>query len=74
MSRIDVLTQLRGRLVVSCQANPGSPLRDSDTICRLALAAEQGGAAGLRIQGLADVRAVRAVTRCPLIGLTVLAS
>lgn len=65
-----VLDRLAGRLVVSCQANPGSPLRDPQTIARLALAAVQGGAAGLRIQGFEDVRAVRAVTDLPIIGLT----
>lgn len=66
----DVLARLRGRLVVSCQADAGSPLRDPGVIARLAQAAEQGGAAGLRIQGFADVEAVRAVTALPLIGLT----
>ncbi|WP_051935362.1 N-acetylmannosamine-6-phosphate 2-epimerase [Deinococcus sp. YIM 77859] len=69
-SAAEVLKRLRGRLVVSCQANPESPLRDSYIISRLALAAEQGGAAGLRIQGFEDVQAVRAVTRLPIIGLT----
>jgi len=64
------LDQLSGRLVVSCQANPGSPLRDPQTIARLALAAVQGGAAGLRIQGFEDVQAVRAVSDLPIIGLT----
>lgn len=65
-----VLDALRGRLVVSCQANPDSPLRDPYIIGRLALAAERGGAAGLRIQGFEDVAAVRAVTNLPIIGLT----
>lgn len=65
-----VLEKLKGRLIVSCQADPGSPLRDSYIVSRLALAAEYGGAAGLRIQGLADVTAVREVSSLPLIGLT----
>ena len=65
-----LLNQLRGGLIVSCQANPDSPLRDSYIISRLALAAEQGGAVGLRIQSFKDVVAVRAVTSLPIIGLT----
>ena len=65
-----VLERLRGQLVVSCQANPDSPLRDSFIISRLALAAVKGGAGGLRIQGFDDVQAVRAVTDLPIIGLT----
>ncbi len=65
-----VLDDLAGGLIVSCQANPDSPLRDPYIISRLALAAEQGGAVGLRIQGFEDVAAVRAVTTLPIIGLT----
>ncbi|TDE85263.1 N-acetylmannosamine-6-phosphate 2-epimerase [Deinococcus sp. S9] len=70
MAEASVLERLRGHLVVSCQANPESPLRDPYIISRLALAAERGGAAGLRIQGFEDVRAVRALTKLPIIGLT----
>lgn len=70
VAALRVLEQLRGGLVVSCQANPDSPLRDSYIISRLALAAEKGGARGLRIQGFEDVKAVRAVSRLPIIGLT----
>ncbi|QFP76682.1 N-acetylmannosamine-6-phosphate 2-epimerase [Deinococcus sp. AJ005] len=62
--------QLKGGLIVSCQANPDSPLRDSYIIGQLALAAERGGAVGLRIQGFEDMAAVRAVTNLPIIGLT----
>lgn len=65
-----LLAALRGRLVVSCQAAPGSPLRRPDIMAAMALAAEQGGAAAIRLQGFADARAIRAVTALPLIGLT----
>ncbi|BAJ26855.1 MULTISPECIES: N-acetylmannosamine-6-phosphate 2-epimerase [Kitasatospora] len=64
-----VLERLRGRLVVSCQAYPGEPLRDPDAMRRMALAALEGGAAGIRAQGLADLRAIRAAADVPLIGL-----
>ncbi|CAM3710880.1 N-acetylmannosamine-6-phosphate 2-epimerase [Deinococcus saxicola] len=70
MPERSLLDQLDGGLIVSCQANPDSPLRDPYIIGRLALAAERGGAVGLRIQGLEDVAAVRAVTALPIIGLT----
>ncbi len=65
-----LLESLRGSLVVSCQANPDSPLRDPYIISRMGLAAVKGGAAALRIQGFEDVEAVRAVTDLPIIGLT----
>lgn len=64
-----LLERLRGGLVVSCQAYPGEPMRDPGTMARVALAVAAGGAAGIRAQGLADLRAIRAVLGLPLIGL-----
>ncbi|MGW2153264.1 N-acetylmannosamine-6-phosphate 2-epimerase [Nonomuraea sp. NPDC001699] len=66
---MDVVTAIEGGLVVSCQAPEGHPLRDPRTIALLARCAELGGAAGLRVNGAEDVRAVKAVTHLPLIGL-----
>ncbi|MFI1093257.1 N-acetylmannosamine-6-phosphate 2-epimerase [Streptomyces sp. NPDC020917] len=65
----EALERLRGRLVVSCQAYPGEPLRDPDAMRRMALAVIEGGAAGIRAQGIADLEAIRAATDLPLIGL-----
>ena len=64
-----VLARLRGGLVVSCQAGPDSPLRDSAIMLAMARAAERGGAAGLRLEGLGDVAAIRPHTTLPIIGL-----
>ncbi|MEU4382660.1 N-acetylmannosamine-6-phosphate 2-epimerase [Micromonospora echinofusca] len=64
-----LVAQLRHRLVVSCQAYPGEPMRDPDTMRRVALAAADGGAAGIRAQGLADIAAIRDAVDLPLIGL-----
>lgn len=64
-----MLDSLRGKLIVSCQAYPGEPLRDPDTMRRMALAVIDGGAAAIRAQGLDDLLAIRAATDLPLIGL-----
>ena len=65
-----LLGALRGHLVVSCQADVGSPLRQPVIMAAMAQAAELGGAGAIRVQGTVDVAAVRAVTSLPLIGLT----
>ena len=65
----DPVLELAGGLIVSCQAPPGSPLRDPEMTARIALAAVLGGAAGLRINGPEDVGAVRAVTKVPIVAL-----
>ncbi len=64
-----VLDRLKGKLVVSCQPVVGGPLDRTDIVVAFALAAVAGGAAGLRIEGVDRVRAVRAATPLPVIGL-----
>lgn len=64
-----VLDRLKGGLVVSCQAYPGEPLRDPDVMSRMAEAVVQGGAVGVRAQGLADLALMAGHLDVPLIGL-----
>ncbi|MFC0006548.1 N-acetylmannosamine-6-phosphate 2-epimerase [Micromonospora siamensis] len=65
-----VLDDIRGRLVVSCQADAGEPLDDPAHMVALARSACNGGAAAIRAQGLRDLRALRAaLPDTPLIGL-----
>ncbi|MCO4264862.1 hypothetical protein NG697_18390 [Pseudarthrobacter sp. MDT3-26] len=60
---------LRGQLIVSCQAYPGEPLRDPRSTAQMAAFAVIGGAAAVRVQGLADVQFTRAAVEVPVIGL-----
>ncbi len=64
-----VLEALRGGLIVSVQAEAGSPLNSPETIALLARAAVANGAAGLRVEGLARIAAVRRATPVPVIGI-----
>ncbi|HEX6501320.1 MAG TPA: putative N-acetylmannosamine-6-phosphate 2-epimerase [Micromonosporaceae bacterium] len=63
------LTAIRGGLVVSCQAQPGDPLRDPRIMARMAEAAVRAGAAGVRVNGTEDVRLAREAVPVPVIGL-----
>jgi N-acylglucosamine-6-phosphate 2-epimerase len=60
---------MRGGLVVSVQAAPGSPLASPETMSAIARAAELGGASGIRAEGPDDVRAIRDAVSVPVIGL-----
>ncbi len=64
-----LLAQLRGQLVVSCQAAPGTPLEATPHIVALAQSAVLGGASAVRIEGVANVRAVRAALEVPIVGI-----
>ena len=63
------LEAIRGGLVVSCQAPPGSPLAYTEHMVAFARAAAAGGAAGIRAEGVADTAAIKEAVRLPLIGL-----
>jgi N-acylglucosamine-6-phosphate 2-epimerase len=64
-----LISSLLGRLIVSCQARAGNPLYGPVHMSAMALAAEQGGAAALRIQGEDDIRAVKERCSLPVIGI-----
>ncbi|OTA28742.1 N-acetylmannosamine-6-phosphate 2-epimerase [Alloscardovia macacae] len=64
-----LIEQLKGGLVVSCQAYPGEPLRHPETMAQMAQAAVIGGAVGIRCQGLADISAIKGQVEVPVIGI-----
>jgi N-acylglucosamine-6-phosphate 2-epimerase len=61
--------RLRGGLIVSCQALPGEPLFGPAYMARMAIAAYEGGAIGIRANSGPDIRAIREAVPLPLIGL-----
>lgn len=60
---------LRGKLIVSCQALEDEPLHSSFIMGRMALAAKEGGAAGIRANTREDIREIRANVDLPIIGI-----
>lgn len=60
---------LAAGLVVSCQAYPGEPLDAPGVMPLVAEAAERGGAAGVRMQGEANIAAACERVAVPVIGL-----
>ncbi|RKS16217.1 N-acylglucosamine-6-phosphate 2-epimerase [Arthrobacter sp. AG1021] len=63
------LESLRGKLIVSAQAYPGEPMRLPQTMAQVAASAVIGGAAAVRVQGLADIQFTRSAVDVPVIGL-----
>ena len=59
----------KGGLIVSCQARPPSPVEGPMFMAAFAQAAVEGGAAALRVNGPADIAAVRARVSLPIIGI-----
>ncbi|WP_328897028.1 N-acetylmannosamine-6-phosphate 2-epimerase [Streptomyces sp. NBC_00236] len=65
----ELATTLQGKLIVSCQAPPGDPMRETSTLVRLALSAVAGGGAAIRANDPEVVAAITAVVDLPVIGL-----
>lgn len=61
--------QLKGHLIVSCQALPHEPLHSSFIMGRMALAAAQGGAFGIRANTPEDIAEIRKNVDLPIIGI-----
>ncbi|HRW34160.1 MAG TPA: putative N-acetylmannosamine-6-phosphate 2-epimerase [Thermotogota bacterium] len=59
----------KNSLIVSCQAEEGEPLHGAHHMQRMALAAVQSGAKGIRANSAVDVQAIKKVVDVPVIGL-----
>ena len=57
------VTQMKGKLIVSCQALPDEPLHSSFIMGRMALAAKEGGAFGIRANTKEDIREIQLIFR-----------
>lgn len=57
------------KLIVSCQALPDEPLHSSFIMGRMALAAKEGGAAGIRANTKEDIAEIRKQVDLPVIGI-----
>jgi len=63
------IEQLRGSLVVSCQALPHEPLYSSFIMGRMARAAKEGGARGIRANTKNDIAEIKRTVDLPIIGI-----
>ena len=63
------VNSLKGKLIVSCQALPNEPLHSDYIMGRMALAAMQGGARGIRANSKEDIKQIKSQVDLPIIGI-----
>lgn len=69
MTNKEILEQIKGGLIVSCQALASEPLYDSYIMSKMAWAAYLGGAAGIRANTVVDIKAIKEKVDLPIIAI-----
>ncbi|WP_439294836.1 N-acetylmannosamine-6-phosphate 2-epimerase [Lonepinella sp. BR2882] len=69
LSHSDVLTQITKGFISSCQPVDDGPMDKPEIVAAMAQASQHGGAAGLRIEGVENLKAARPFVTIPIIGI-----
>lgn len=69
MDNKKILEQIKGGLIVSCQALKSEPLYGSEYMAKMAWAAYLGGAVGIRANTIVDIKAIKETVDLPIIGI-----
>lgn len=67
--RKELLEQLRGGLVVSCQAFDYEPFYGAEMMAKMAVSAKLGGAAAIRASWPENIRAIKKEVDLPIFGI-----
>lgn len=66
---VNFLDDIKGKLIVSCQALPDEPLHSSFIMGRMAYAANLAGASGIRANSVEDIQEIKRTVDLPIIGI-----
>lgn len=67
---MEFIYKLKGKIVVSVQAMPDEPLYKEECLIAMMQSVVQGGAGGLRVAGVRDVKNAKKLFKLPVIGIT----
>jgi len=67
---MEIIEKLKNKIIVSVQAMPAEPLYEEECISAMMQSVVTGGASGLRVAGVRDVRNAKKLFDIPVIGIT----
>ncbi len=67
---MDIISQLKNKVIVSVQAMPSEPLYKEECMIAMMQSVVKGGAAALRVAGVRDVINAKKLFNLPVIGIT----
>lgn len=70
MKFMDIISQLKNKVIVSVQAMPSEPLYKEECMAAMMQSVVKGGAAALRVAGVRDVINAKKLFKIPVIGIT----
>lgn len=65
----EIISRLKNGLIVSCQAEGDSPFNSPEGVTMFAKAAVEGGAVGIRSEGIENIKVILKSVSVPVIGL-----
>lgn len=69
LTKEQILATLEQGLIASCQPVDDGPMDSPEIVAAMAQASVNGGAAGLRIEGIENLKATRSKVKVPIIGI-----
>lgn len=69
MKKEAFLKLIKNKLIVSCQAEEGEPLRCPEIMAKISVSVQRGGAVAIRANSKEDIIAIRKATGLPVIGI-----
>ncbi|MDH2925277.1 N-acylglucosamine-6-phosphate 2-epimerase [Nicoletella semolina] len=69
LSKESILSQIKQGLIASCQPVDNGPMDSPEIVAAMAAASVAGGAVGLRIEGIENLKAARKAVDVPIVGI-----
>lgn len=67
---MNIIDKLKKKVIISCQSSSGDPIYEDNCLLSIVKSVINGGASGLRLAGVKDIKETRKISDIPIIGIT----